>query len=126
MTAESVLTKPKPDLVFLRESLTARLSDWLNPIVVKELRQAVQSRYVVTALLILLVVQLIAMGMYLLTASYSMLESDAGRQVFMLLFGILLAVSMLFVPLYTGVRLAAERSETNLDLLFVTTKEQQA
>lgn len=121
MTAESVLTEPKPEPFSPKESLATRFSDWLNPIVVKELRQAVQSRFVVTALLILLAVQLVAMGMYLLAASDSMLDSDAGRQVFMLLFGILLAVSMFFVPLYTGVRLAAERSETNLDLLFITT-----
>ncbi len=117
MTAEPSLT----DSVSPKETLAARISDWLNPIVVKELRQAVQSRFVVAALLILLAIQIIAVGIYLLASRDPLGNFDAGRTVFMLLFGILLAVSMLFVPLYTGVRLAAERSETNLDLLFITT-----
>lgn len=117
MTSESVITDqmPKP------ESLAARFNDWLNPIVVKELRQAVQSRFVVAALLILLVIQIIAVGIYLLTSGDPTTDFDAGRWIFMILFGILLGISLLFVPLYSGVRLAAERSETNLDLLFITT-----
>lgn len=104
-----------------KESFAARFSDWLNPIVVKELRQAVQSRFVVAALLVLLAIQIVAVGIYLITAGDPTSNFDAGRQVFMILFGIMLGVSMLFVPLYTGVRLLSERSETNLDLLFVTT-----
>jgi hypothetical protein len=125
MTAESALTpsgkEQTPQPVEKRESLSTRISDWLNPIVVKELRQAVQSRFVVAALLILLAIQIVAVGIYLLTASNLESNFDAGRTVFLILFGILLAISLLFVPLYSGVRLAAERSETNLDLLFITT-----
>jgi hypothetical protein len=96
-------------------------SDRLNPIVVKELRQAVQSRFVVAALLALLVIQIFAIGLFLLSGSDALLNFDSGREVFMILFAILFAVSLLFVPLYTGVRLAAERSDTNVDLLFITT-----
>lgn len=117
MTSETVLTPAAPP----KEPLTVRIGDWMNPIVVKELRQAVQSRFVVAALLILLTIQLAATGIYLLLARDPMNNFDSGRYVFMVLFGILLAVGMLFVPLYSGVRLAAERSETNLDLLFITT-----
>ncbi|MDX2030902.1 MAG: hypothetical protein SF339_09555 [Blastocatellia bacterium] len=96
-------------------------SDRLNPIVVKELRQAVQSRFVVAALLTLLVIQLAAMGLYLLTGAGSILDFSAGRNAFMMLYAILLAVSLIFVPFYTAVRLAAERSDSNVDLLFITT-----
>jgi hypothetical protein len=117
MTSETVF----PQSASPKEPLTVRISDWLNPIVVKELRQAVQSRFVVAALLILLTIQIATVGIYLLASRDPLNNFDAGRTVFMLLFGILLAVGMLFVPLYTGVRLAAERSETNLDLLFITT-----
>jgi hypothetical protein len=95
--------------------------DWINPIVVKELRQAVQSRFVVSALLALLCIQLSAIGIYLYTTRSSILDIDAGRQVFMLLNGILLFISMLFVPLYTAIRLVSERSDSNVDLLFITT-----
>lgn len=121
MTAEAEISNAAQRPVQPKENLAARINDWLNPIVVKELRQAVQSRFVITALLVLLAIQIIAVGIYLLTSSDLSFSSDSGRTVFMILFGIMLAISMLFVPLYTGVRLAAERSETNLDLLFITT-----
>jgi len=112
MTAESALRET---------SVRSSLSDRLNPIVVKELRQAVQSRFVIAALMTLLAIQLVAIGIYLLTSGDSLLNFDAGRGVFLMLFSILQGVSMLFVPLYTAVRLAAERSDTNVDLLFITT-----
>ncbi len=121
MTAEAEITNSAQPPAQPKESLALRINDWLNPIVIKELRQAVQSRFVITALLILLAIQIVAVGIYLLTNSDLSFSSDSGRTVFMILFGIMLAISMLFVPLYTGVRLAAERSETNLDLLFITT-----
>jgi hypothetical protein len=104
-----------------KSSFKASLSDRVNPIVVKELRQAVQSRFVIAALLTLLAIQLVAIGIYLLASGDTLLSFDAGRQVFLMLFAILQGVSMLFVPLYTAVRLAAERSDTNVDLLFITT-----
>lgn len=40
MTSETVFSQPAPS----KEPLAMRIGDWLNPIVVKELRQAVQSR----------------------------------------------------------------------------------
>src|SRR5262249_6396164 len=89
--------------------------------VVKELRQAVQSRFVIAALLTLLSVQLVAIGIYILASGASLYGFDAGRQSFLMLFGILQVVALLFVPLYTGARLAAERSDINVDLLFITT-----
>ncbi|MGE0126586.1 MAG: hypothetical protein AB7U82_00665 [Blastocatellales bacterium] len=106
----------------LKESgLKASLSDRINPIVIKELRQAVQSRFVIAALMTLLSIQIVAIGIYLLASGGSLLSFDAGRQVFLMLFAILQVVGMLFVPLYTAVRMAAERSDTNVDLLFITT-----
>ena len=45
--------------------LIDRIDDWINPIVVKELRQAVKSRLVTGVLLLFLSVQLVIMGMYL-------------------------------------------------------------
>ena len=121
MTAQAELTHSAQPKSGLPESFSDRFSDWLNPIVVKELRQAVQSRFVITALLVLLTIQILAVGIYLVTNTDVSFGTDSGRTMFMILFGIMLAISMLFVPLYSGVRLAAERSETNLDLLFITT-----
>lgn len=102
-------------------SLGERLSDRLNPIVVKELRQAVQSRFVVSMLLALLAIQLTAVGIHLLFTSSTPFEYSSGRGIFAVLFAIMLIVSLLFVPAYTAVRMIAERSDTNVDLLFITT-----
>ena len=112
MTAEQVLKKGGGKV---------GLDDRINPIVVKELRQAVQSRFVIAALLTLLAIQIVAIGIYILASGAALFGFDAGRQAFTMLFAILQVIGMLFVPLYTAVRLAAERSDTNVDLLFITT-----
>jgi hypothetical protein len=104
-----------------KPSLAARFSDALNPIVVKELRQAVQSRFVVTMLVVLLAIQLGAVGLYLIFSNPTNYDFTAGRTVFTILLGILLVVSLLFVPAYTAVRMIAERSDTDVDLLYITT-----
>jgi hypothetical protein len=103
----------------------ARVDDRLNPIVVKELRQAVAGRFVTVVLLLFLFVQVAVLCAYLLLSEVWSggldLEAQHGRTVFTILQGILLSTCLLFLPLYTGVRLAAERSDTNVDLLFIST-----
>jgi len=112
VTAESILKE---------SGVRGALGDRINPIVVKELRQAVQSRFVIATLLTLLSVQIVAIGIYVLASGASLFGFDAGRQSFLMLFAILQSIGMIFTPLYTGARLAAERSDTNVDLLFITT-----
>jgi hypothetical protein len=112
VTAESILKE---------SGVRGGLGDRINPIVVKELRQAVQSRFVIATLLTLLSVQIVAIGIYVLASGASLFGFDAGRQSFLMLFAILQSIGMIFTPLYTGARLAAERSDTNVDLLFITT-----
>jgi hypothetical protein len=108
-----------------RRTMFDRLDDAMNPIVVKELRQAVQSRFVVAVLLIFLMLQLLWIGVRLLIfgvqAEFESIEFQAGREVFAAQQGILLFTCMVFLPLYTGIRLAAERNDANTDLLYVTT-----
>jgi hypothetical protein len=110
--------------------ILARLDDALNPIVVKELRQAVQSRFVVTVLLLFLLLQLVVMGIFLIANSIDgrLEQSDfqAGRDVFFWLQIVLLTTCMIFLPAYTGFRLAAEHSDTNVDLLFISTLPSRA
>ena len=97
-----------------------KINDALNPIVVKELRQAVQGKFLIVVLMLFLVVQLFTMGIFLANESAS-LSFNAGRTIFVVLSSILLATCLLFVPAYTGIRLASERSDANVDLLFITT-----
>ncbi|MBX7221904.1 MAG: hypothetical protein K1Y36_18265 [Blastocatellia bacterium] len=101
-------------------NLIDRFSDALNPIVVKELRQAVQSKFVSGGLTLLLVVQLAAVGIYVLNNDNPN-DFSSGRQMFLVLEAFLLGFSLLFVPAYTAIRMVAERSDTNVDLLFITT-----
>lgn len=105
--------------------LLEKIDDAINPIVVKELRQAVHSRFVVAVVLLFLLIQLVYMGIHLTIAGLGgYLESvdyQVGRDIFTALEVIVLATCMLFLPAYTGARLAAERSEVNTDLLFITT-----
>ena len=103
--------------------LASRLGDRVNPIVVKEARQAVNSRLVGATLLVFLGVQLLVMVLmigYREAASTGDIDMRAGRDVFMFVQAVLLGTCLLLVPALTGGRLAAERSDVNVDLLFVT------
>ena len=101
--------------------LLSRLDDAFNPVVVRELRQAVRGKFVTSVLLMLLVIQLVAIGIYLMTATDLSQSLESGRNVFMILHSILMIICLLFVPAYTAFRLGSERSDTNVDLLFITT-----
>ena len=107
-----------------------KIDDALNPIVVKELRQGVQSRFVVAVLLLFLLLQLVFMGIFLVVWSIGgqldSTEFQAGRDVFLILQGILLATCMIFIPAYAGMRLGAERSDVHVDLFFITTLRPRA
>jgi len=97
----------------------------LNPVLVKELRQAVRSRFVAAALLLFLLVQVGGTGIMLVVRNLAGIENysalfEAGRMMFHMLFAVLTAACLLFIPAYTGVRLAAERRQDNLDLLYIT------
>lgn len=99
------------------------LDDRMNPIVVKELRQAVAGKFVASVLMLFLTVQLATLGLFLMLDDTSGAASDfdTGRSVFMVLSAILLGTCLLFVPAYAALRLSAERSDTQVDLLYVTT-----
>ena len=92
----------------------------LNPIVIKELRQAVQGKFLAAVLLIFLGIQLLTVGLFLTNESVSW-SFDAGRNIFKTLASMLLVICLILVPGYTGLRLAIERSDANVDLLFITT-----
>jgi hypothetical protein len=100
-----------------------RMDDWINPIVVKELRQAVKSRLVVTILMVFLGLQLFLVGVFLLFGEMreDNVNWNAGNEVFRWQQGILLWTLMFFVPGYAAIRLGSERSDHNVDLLFIST-----
>lgn len=100
-----------------------RFDRLLNPIVVKELRQAVRSRFVSGMLILFLIVQLsvvtiAVLGRADLAEDFSL---SAGQEITGWLFGILIVACLLFVPMYTGVRLTYERRDIQGDLMYTTT-----
>ncbi len=103
-------------------SVVSWADDRMNPIVVKELRQAIQSRFIVSTLMLLLIVLLTTLLLYVInTESIGMVTGNHGANLFQIFQGMLLTTCLLFVPLYVGGRLAVERSSTTSDLLFVST-----
>jgi len=95
--------------------------DRLNPVLVKEFRQAVRSRLVVAVLILFLLVDLAILGSYLLLSPEAHTSAEGGRDVFMFLLSVLLITCVAFVPLYAGVRISLERNDANIDLFFVST-----
>jgi hypothetical protein len=90
--------------------------------VVKELRQGVRSWTVTGMLLLFLVVLFIASLGFLITESFDVNpDMGLGGMMFSWFMAILAGASLFFIPLYTGIRVAAERQENNPDLLYVTT-----
>jgi len=109
-------------LAKLRSNL-ANWRDWeINPIVIKELRQAVRNRAVAGMLMLMLVVLFIFSLGFLISNSFD-IDSDnqIGGPMFQTFVTILAGMSIFFIPLYMGVRIAAERQENNPDLMYVTT-----
>lgn len=98
------------------------LDDWLNPIVVKELRQAVRSRFLIGVLILLLLAQLLVLGVTLMSqgSDFNWIASRAGGSYFFALFAVLLGVGLIFMPLYSGFRMGLERQTDNSDLLYIT------
>jgi hypothetical protein len=93
-----------------------------NPIVVKELRQAVRSWAVTGMLLLFLTVQFIVTIFFMLNQSFAINPSSGiGREVFQSFLFVLTVVGFLFIPVYVGGRLTAERMEGNVDMLYITT-----
>jgi hypothetical protein len=106
--------------------IKSRVANWreleLNPIVVKELRQSVRSWAVTGMLLLFLVVLFITSLAFLVDQTFEVAGNEQlGGDIFRAFIVILAGASILFIPLYVGVRMAAERQENNTDLLYVTT-----
>jgi len=107
-------------------NLKTRIGHWrqweLNPVIVKELRQAVRSWAVTGMLILFLAVLFCASLLFLVTHNLDgNVNQRLGANVFQTFYAILAVASMLFIPLYVGIRMAIERQESNLDLLYTST-----
>jgi len=103
------------------EAIAHRLDDRANPVVVKELRQAVQNRLVIAVLLLSLLINVIITSLALTTDVNTLTNRASGQNLFSALFVFLVGTCMVFVPLYAAIRLTMERNHANIDLLYITT-----
>ncbi|MGM0489621.1 MAG: ABC transporter permease [Planctomycetota bacterium] len=97
------------------------LGDRVNPVAVKEFRQAVQSRWVIAVLMLFLLINLAIIGGYLMLSVDAATSTTGGRKIFAVLLTFLMITCIAFVPAYTGLRLSLERNNADIDLLFITT-----
>jgi len=111
-------------------------SSRLNPIVIKEVRQAVRSRLVIGVFMaLLLIFALIALFVSWFVASnlmdlnnyssgsypgYYRSRMSGGTVFFLWIYGVLAFATLFFVPAYAGFRIGFERSGQDPDLLFIT------
>ncbi|MBN1918364.1 MAG: hypothetical protein JW889_10665 [Verrucomicrobia bacterium] len=93
-----------------------RLDDRLNPIAVKELRQAVRTHGLLGMLGFVLVGELVVMVLALPGARETA-PLEAGRHVFRYLYSALMIACAVFVPIYCGVRAAQDRAAASTGLL---------
>lgn len=101
------------------------LDDRLNPIVVKELRQAVRGRFVAAVLLVFLLFELGTLTVFLLTTDTQdaawLTGRGRGQDVFGFIIGVLFFVAIFTLPIYVAARLMVEQANESLSLVFVTT-----
>lgn len=96
-----------------------RLEDRLNPILVKEVRQALRGKYFRVLFWITLFVGTL-IGLGVVASSVSNGSSDAGRVFFMSIFGVLAAAVHCFVPFSAFLSTSAEWDENTYDLLIIS------
>ncbi len=101
-----------------------RLDGWVNPIIVKELRQIVRGKFFWGVLILFLAFQCVVLSLSL--ADNQSRYSSAGQETLMFLYGVLFLASFAIIPIYSGFRFSRERSEGSDELLFITTITPQA
>lgn len=110
----SAATEDKPDRF-------ERGSDWCNPILVKEVRQALKSRAFVATFLLLLLGSWLISAFGLLAAGANIEYGNVGRQFFLFYFGTVCVALGVVVPFGAFRSLLNERDDNTYELLSITT-----
>ncbi len=100
------------------------LDDHIHPIVLKELRQATQGRFLSGMLLTLVLAQLGSVGLFLFSSDLDsaalLSQGGYGGTIFTILIVMLLFLGGLCLPVYATVRFVVERGGEGLALLFIS------
>jgi hypothetical protein len=98
-----------------------RASDWCNPILVKEVRQALKSRAFVATFLLLLLGSWLISAFGLLAAGANIEYGSVGREFFIFYFGTVCIALGVVVPFGAFRSLLNERDDNTYELLSITT-----
>lgn len=95
--------------------------DLINPVAVKEMRQAVQGRFVMSIILLFLLISVSAIGLAAMNADESMSGLSSGQPAFIFFMLMLMSTCLVLIPVYVGVRMSMERRPDEVDLMYATT-----
>jgi ABC-type transport system involved in cytochrome c biogenesis permease component len=98
-----------------------RVTDWFNPILVKEARQSLKSRGFVMTFMLMLIACWIVSFYYTMIEAADLEFGTGGRDIFQWYYGVLCFAVLIAVPFGAYRSLLAEREETTFDLLSITT-----
>ncbi len=97
-----------------------RLTDGMNPILVKEMRQALKSRQFVVTFMLLLVVAWIVSAAAAIFAPAAMEFGSAGHTLFLIYYGILAFAVIVIVPFGAHRSMLTERDQNTYELLSIS------
>jgi hypothetical protein len=100
-------------------ALIERIDDHLNPIIVKELRQVVRGKFFWGILVLFLGFQCAVLSLSI--TNQKLTSASSGSDALTFLFSVLFLGCFALIPLYSGFRFSKERSESNEELLYITT-----
>ncbi len=96
--------------------------DRTNPVVLRESRQLVRSRFAVGIMMAFLLIMVVASALYVLTTGHKSYNAfSKGKDLFMILYMILGYATILFVPAFTALPFLGQKQANSMDLLFVST-----
>ncbi|MCP4348525.1 MAG: hypothetical protein GY795_23835 [Desulfobacterales bacterium] len=109
----------------LIEKIIDKIDDNLNPILVREMRQAVQNRFIFSLLAVLLIALLAAMSYFVLfSTSQGLLILDGhiitAHKMFIIIVGFFACSSVISVPVYITIRTLRELIEKNTNLVLIS------
>ena len=106
-------------MLFLTDRLR-RIEDRINPVAVRELRQATMSHRLMALLCGFLLANLAVIGLATLSREIDPTERAVGREVFGFLLVCLIVAAVVVMPTVSAVRFLAQRVSTDTDLILVT------
>lgn len=116
--------EPDPGLSaigLLRDDIWSRLSEWCNPILVKEVRQALKSRAFVSTFLLLLIACWVITLVGMMFSSLNLEHGNVGSGFFFAYFSALCVAVEIVIPFTAYRALLGERDLNTYELLSVTT-----